>query len=128
MTDIVQSTTPDLRAAARVFYDGGCPVCRREIGWYKGMRGGDEVEWVDIHASPDVPNGLPAGTTRDALMKRFTIVRRDGQMVSGGPGFISLWRAVRPLRWLGIATDHRVGAFLGERAYRLFLRLRALWR
>ncbi|MEM0988081.1 MAG: DUF393 domain-containing protein [Pseudomonadota bacterium] len=118
----------DARAAARVFFDGGCPVCRREIGWYQKMRGGDAIEWVDVDASETVPAGLPSDITRDDLLKRFTIVRRDGAVVSGGPGFIALWRGLGPTRFLGRLTDHRIGAFLGERAYRFFLRVRKLWR
>lgn len=118
----------DPRAAARVFYDGGCPVCRREIGWYRNMRGGDAVEWLDIDATQSLPDGLPSGTTRDDLMRRFTITRRDGATVSGGAGFIALWRALGPLRWLGRIADHPPGVWLGERFYRGFLRLRGLWR
>ncbi|MFK7943283.1 MAG: DUF393 domain-containing protein [Paracoccaceae bacterium] len=122
------ASTPDPRAAARVFYDGGCPVCRREIGWYTAMPGGEQIEWLDISIKPDVPEGLPSGTTTDDLMRRFTIARHDGAIVSGGPGFIALWRGLGPLRWLGRLTDHAPGRWAGEVAYRCFLRLRRLWR
>ncbi len=128
MSDAVQTLPIDGRAAGRVFYDGGCPVCRREIGWYQAMRGADDIDWVNIDPEVPLPTDLPDGMSRDVLLKRFTIVRRDGAVVSGGPGFIALWRALRPLRWLGIATDHTIGAFVGERLYRLFLRVRTLWR
>ncbi len=129
--DVLLSEAPsgvDRRAAARVFFDGGCPVCRREIGWYQRLRGGDRVEWVDVSNRLDAPEGLPEGTTVLDLMQRFTIVRQDGTMVSGGAGFIALWRALGPLRWLGRLADHPPGVWLGERLYRGFLRLRALWR
>lgn len=118
----------DPRAAAKVYYDGGCPVCRREIGWYQTMRGGERIKWLDIAARDSVPEGLPEGTTLDDLMRRFTITRVDGTTVSGGAGFIALWRALGPTRWLGRVTDHAVGIWLGERFYRGFLRLRKLWR
>lgn len=118
----------DPRAAGQVFYDGGCPVCRREIGWYQNIRGGAGIAWIDVSDREDVPDGLPPGTTLDQLMRRFTIMRQDGDVVSGGAGFIALWRALGPLRWLGRLADHGPGIWLGERFYRGFLRLRKLWR
>lgn len=126
MPDTSYMTDP--RAAATVFYDGGCPVCRREVGWYRKMRGGDDVHWLDVSVAASVPEGLPAGTTVDDLMRRFTIKRRDGAVVSGGPGFIALWRALGPLRGLGRLADHKLGRTLGEIAYRGFLKIRTLWR
>ncbi|MEM1298523.1 MAG: DUF393 domain-containing protein [Pseudomonadota bacterium] len=125
---IKTDTTADPRAATQVFYDGGCPVCSREIGWYRNMRGGDDVLWLDISEAVTVPEGLPPGMTIDDLMRRFTIKRRDGEVVSGGPGFIALWRALGPLRVLGRLTDHKLGRTLGEIAYRGFLKIRTLWR
>ena len=118
----------DPRAAVRVYFDGGCPVCRREIGWYKKMRGGGNIQWIDIAASETVPEDLPAGTTIADLMRRFTIRRYDGVVVSGGAGFIALWRSLGPLRWLGVLADHQAGRLIGEILYRGFLRLRRLWR
>ncbi len=123
----MSGTVSDPRAAARVFFDGGCPVCSREIGWYEHMRGGEVVEWIDI-SDGGVPAGLPPSTRNEDLMRRFTIARHDGQVVSGGPGFIALWRALGPLRWLGLLADNAVGRTAGEIAYRAFLRIRTLWR
>ena len=92
------------------------------------MRGGDGLDWVDIAGLHERPKGLPEHLSLVDLMRRFTICRQDGLYVSGGAGFVSLWRALGPLRWLGVLTDHKVGRGLGELAYRLFLRLRILWR
>ena len=92
------------------------------------MRGGAQIDWLDISPSDAVPVGSPPGLTRDDLLRRFTITRADGQTVSGGAGFIALWRALGPTRWLGRLFDNPVGVWLGEIAYRGFLRLRLLWR
>ena len=36
-----------------VFYDGGCAVCSREIGFYQRLRGADQFYWVDVaHCEP----------------------------------------------------------------------------
>lgn len=112
-----------MRAAATVFYDGACPVCRREIGWYRGMRGAEAVRWSDIAAE-----AAPPGFDRAALLKRFTVIRGDGEVVTGAEGFAALWRALGPTRWLGVLSDRQPFLWIGERLYRLFLRLRTSWR
>lgn len=120
-----QPTSADPRAAATVFYDGGCPVCRREIGWYRGMRGGDKIAWRDI-SDPAAP--IPPGHDRAAMLGRFTVLRRDGSPATGAAGFSALWRALGPTRPLGRLTDRHPFRAAGEMLYRLFLRLRPLWR
>jgi len=116
-------TTPDPRAADTVYFDGGCPVCTREIGWYRTMRGGERIAWIDIANGP-----TPQGVDRETLLKRFTIRRQDGAVVSGGPAFIALWRGLGPLRLLGRAMDFALFRTAAEVAYRGFLKLRSLWR
>lgn len=92
------------------------------------MRGGDAIEWIDISGDLDGISGLPEGVDKDALLSRFTIRRRDGAVVSGGAGFIAVWRALALTRVLGLITDHGAGRWIAERAYRVFLRIRTLWR
>ncbi|MEM1346430.1 MAG: DUF393 domain-containing protein [Pseudomonadota bacterium] len=127
MTDLAHSpqaaTLSDPRAAERVFYDGACPVCSKEIGWYRKMRGAEAVEWVDIANGP-----TPEGFEREALLKRFTIVRRNGEAVTGAEAFAALWRALGPTRLLGRFSDRQPFLWIGERLYRLFLKLRMAWR
>lgn len=31
-----------------VYYDGGCPVCSREINFYRHRPGGESLAWVDV--------------------------------------------------------------------------------
>ena len=126
MTDLAQNDAAmpaQPRAAATVFYDGACPVCAREIGWYRGMRGAETVDWRDI--AREEP---PAGFDRAALLGRFTVIRRDGSVVDGAPAFAALWRALGPTRLLGRLADRQPFLWIGEGLYRLFLRLRTAWR
>ncbi len=120
-----QTTTADPNAAEAVWYDGACPVCTREIGWYRRMRGAEDVRWIDV-SRPDAP--LPEGETREALLGRFTVARRSGALASGAAGFSALWRALGPTRTLGRLTDREPFRTVGEGLYRLFLRLRRIWR
>ncbi|MEM7236929.1 MAG: DUF393 domain-containing protein [Pseudomonadota bacterium] len=111
------------REATRVYYDGGCPVCRREIGWYMRWRGAERIDWVDLAADKDLSDA-----DRCALMQRFTVEREDGQRADGAAGFVALWRALPATRRLGRLLDNIVAVWVLERAYRGFLAGRRLWR
>ncbi|MGF1445385.1 MAG: thiol-disulfide oxidoreductase DCC family protein [Pikeienuella sp.] len=108
-----------------MFYDGACPVCRREIGWYRKMRGAEAISWQDV-ADPATP--IPSGVDRAQLLRRFTVIRVNGEAAQGAAGFSALWRALRPTRLLGRLTDREPFRSIGEVLYRAFLRIRSLWR
>lgn len=117
----------DPRSAEEIFYDGGCPVCRREIMWYGTRRGGTGLTWTDVTDPSNTPR-FPHGTTRDALLKRFTVVRCDGAVVQGAAAFVAIWRRIDSLSAAGRLLDNVVCVWIGERLYRGFLSVRSLWR
>ena len=119
------NVTSDPRAAVRVFYDGACPLCRREIGWYMGRSGADGIEWLDI--SNATPERMPKGLTREDLMLRFTVERRDGVTARGAAGFVAVWRALPGTARLARLADNRIVVGIGEALYRAMLRIRPLW-
>ncbi|MEM7499390.1 MAG: DUF393 domain-containing protein [Pseudomonadota bacterium] len=121
-----QAETSDPRAAETVFYDGGCPICAREVAGYRRMAGAETVEWVDVATAPEA--ALPEGATRQALLSRFTVRRADGATVDGAAGFFSLWRRLGPTARIARLLDRRPFTDIAEGAYRLFLLLRPLWR
>lgn len=51
-----RSAGPDLE----LFWDGGCPLCRREIRYYKTLDREGRVRWTDVDASPEAlaPHGI----------------------------------------------------------------------
>jgi predicted DCC family thiol-disulfide oxidoreductase YuxK len=111
-----------------VLYDGACPLCRREIGIYRGLqplRGDAPVCFADVSdgASP-LPAALPAGTTREQLLARFHVRDRDGELLSGAQAFLALWAALPGWRWLALVGRAPGAAWVMERTYRLFLRWR----
>jgi predicted DCC family thiol-disulfide oxidoreductase YuxK len=109
-----------------VYFDGGCPVCAREIAVYRRQPGAEAVAWVDASSCPEAALGLDL--SREAALGRFHVRRPDGTLVAGMRGFAALWRALPRLAWLGrLASVWPVPPLL-EFGYRLFLRVRRLWR
>lgn len=107
-----------------VLYDGACPLCRREIGIYRGLqplRPDSPVCFADVN---DTTLKLPPGTTREQLLARFHVRGHDGQLLSGAQAFLALWAALPGWRWLALAGRLPGVAWMMERIYRLFLRWR----
>lgn len=102
----------------RVFYDGQCPLCRREIAAMRRLDRRGAIGFVDI-ADPQASCPID----RSAALARFH-VEEDGQMLSGAAAFAAMWRAIPLLRPLGLAARNRVVLGLLERLYLRFLRVR----
>jgi predicted DCC family thiol-disulfide oxidoreductase YuxK len=104
-----------------VWYDGASPLCRREIGVYRGLQPNTPVCFADVS---DPASALPDGSTREQLLARFHVQRSDGQWLSGASAFLALWAVLPGWRWLAWVGRLPGAAWAMERLYRLFLRRR----
>jgi len=117
-------TTPESDTPApplTVLYDGACPLCRREIGIYRGLQPDMPVCFADVS---DASQALPPGTTREQLLARFHVRDADGRLLSGAQAFLALWATLPGWRWLARVGRLPGAAWAMERAYRLFLHAR----
>jgi predicted DCC family thiol-disulfide oxidoreductase YuxK len=112
-------------AAPEIYYDGGCPVCSREIAFYQARPGSESFRWVDVTRQDAL---LGAGLTRQEALARMHVRRKDGTLLSGAAAFAEIWRHMPGLRWLGHLLRVPPLGLVAEGAYRVFLVLRRLWR
>lgn len=63
---------------ATLFYDGGCPLCAKEIDHYRRLDSERRVSWLDIHATP--AHLEPHGVAPADALARIHAVDRDGKM------------------------------------------------
>jgi predicted DCC family thiol-disulfide oxidoreductase YuxK len=113
---LLGSPTPDLT----VYFDGSCPLCRREISLYQGLPSKQLLQWVDV----STPMALPSGLTCELAMRRFHVRDAQGRLYSGAEAFSVLWRCFAGWRVLGWMTAVPPLSWLAEAAYRLFLPVR----
>ncbi len=85
-----------------VLFDGGCPLCRREIAHYRKLRAAQGVRWVDITAAEELESRFGIGP--EAAMARFHVRDTQGQWQTGAAAFVELWLHLGPYRWLGRAV------------------------
>lgn len=107
------------RPELRVWFDGDCPLCRREIALIRGLDRRGAIEFVNVARGEAI-----CPIDRSELLRRFHAQERDGPIVSGAAAFAAMWRAVPLLRPLGLIARWPPALWLLEAAYRGFLRVR----
>lgn len=115
-------TDPKQPARPVMYYDGGCPLCSREVAHYRRLDRSAAIEWIDISRDPAAVEN--AGIPIDAAMAVLHARDRDGRLQRGAYAFAALWRELPYYRWLA-----RLVALPGvlpvlDRAYRRFARWR----
>jgi 3-demethoxyubiquinol 3-hydroxylase len=108
-----------------VLYDGGCPLCRREIAHVKGLaerQGDTALCFLDI--SGDTTAVSMPEAERAALLARFHVQRADGTRVDGAAAFVAMWARLPGWRWLARLARLPGAMTVLEGAYRGFLRVR----
>ena len=105
-----------------VYYDGSCPLCRREIAHYRARQGAGDIDWQDVGASCE--RMVAPDLARDDAMARFHVRTADGRLESGAAAFATLWAHLPAYRWLGLIAALPVARPLLEIAYRGSLRIR----
>lgn len=105
-----------------VFYDGACPLCAREIGFYRKRTNAEAVDWVDV--SQSAGDTVAPGLSKADAMARFHVIGADGTLVSGGDAFRELWRVLPAFRIWSRLFRARPLAWLLNKAYDIFLTIR----
>ena len=102
-----------------VYFDGACPLCRREIAVMRRLDRRGAISFVDVAASE--ASACPIAPAE--LLARFH-ASEDGRLLSGAAAFAAMWRAIPVLRPLGLAARNLWVLRSLERIYVAFLRVR----
>ena len=105
-----------------MFYDGGCPICRREVAHYRRLDRAGRIRWVDITREPEALASIGIGYA--AAMERLHAIDEQGQVVSGVSAFVTVWRQLPGYRHLARAVQRLGLAPLLDWGYARF----AAWR
>ena len=114
----------DAKWELRLFFDGACPLCRREIEVIQRFPRSSRVEFTDI-AAPSFrarDHGLSFGD----LMSEIHAQLPDGRFVTGVEAFRRLYSTIG-FSWVVWITRVPPISSLLEMAYRLFARNRLRW-
>ena len=90
-----QHTGPDLPV---VFFDGGCPLCRREIAHYRRIGTGQRLCWVDAVSEPEALK--THGLSLEEAMAELHVLDGNGCWQRGIDAFLVIWQQLPAYRWL----------------------------
>ncbi|MGV8928889.1 MAG: thiol-disulfide oxidoreductase DCC family protein [Brevundimonas sp.] len=105
-------------SALEVWFDGDCPLCRREIALMRRLDRRGAIDFTDVATGQGA-----CPIDRSELLARFH-ARENGVMLSGAAAFAAMWRAIPVLRPFGLAARNPSVLGLLEQLYRAFLRIR----
>ena len=111
-----------VRAMAKVlvWFDGSCPLCRREIALMRRLDKAAAIQFVDVAAENAV-----CPINRAELLARFH-AEENGVLFSGAAAFAAMWRAIPILRPLGLLAKNVTVLNGLEWLYLRFLHLRPM--
>ena len=81
-----------------VLFDGGCPLCSREIAHYRKLTSLIPIQWLDIISDDAMLRRLRV--KREDAMAEFHVLDEMGRLHKGADGFVVLWQALPYYRWL----------------------------
>jgi predicted DCC family thiol-disulfide oxidoreductase YuxK len=107
------------RPRLTVWFDGGCPLCRREIALIRRLDSRGAIDFVDV--ASDQGN---CPIDRAELLARFHAREEGGPLLSGAAAFAAMWRSIPLLRPFGLLARSGPALWILERLYVQFLRIR----
>jgi predicted DCC family thiol-disulfide oxidoreductase YuxK len=114
-------SVPDTMLPSTIYFDGSCPLCRAEIGYYRRSDQAGAICFVDVSKAGAI---TPHGITQQSAMARFHVRSADGRILSGAAAFVEVWTRLPRWRWAARAAALPGVLPLMELGYRAFLPVR----
>jgi predicted DCC family thiol-disulfide oxidoreductase YuxK len=111
---------PEL-SKSTVYFDGSCPLCQAEIGYYRRKDQAGALCFVDVS---EVGAVTPERGTRQQAMERFHVRAVDGRIRTGAAAFVEVWTRLPRWRWAAHAASLPGAIGVLEFGYRMFLPVR----
>lgn len=99
MTVPAVDNTPNSDPRPVVFYDGACPLCRREIAHYRRIDREARLRWIDAAAKAEVL--ARHDLSLQAAMTELHVLDAAGHWQRGVDAFLVIWQHLPGYRWLG---------------------------
>lgn len=106
----------------RVYYDGLCQLCSREIDHYRKCGGSERIDFVDI-TRPEF-SAEAEGLDATAVNRHLHARRSDGSLAVGVAAFLEIWETLPKYRRLASVAKVTPVRKLLEFGYRWFALVR----
>ena len=106
----------------KVFYDGKCGLCSKEINYYKRIAPKNIFEWHDIASNPEKLKELQV-SQYDALMYLHAIDQKSNLKI-GVDAFILIWSHLKHWKILSVLVRAPFIYSISKIIYKLFANYR----
>ena len=106
----------------KVFYDGKCGLCSKEINYYKKIAPKNIFEWHDIASNPNVLKDIRV-SQYDALMYLHAMDQKSNLKI-GVDAFILIWDKLKYWKILSILVRIPIIYSIAKSMYKLFANYR----
>ena len=106
----------------KVFYDGKCGLCSKEISYYKRIAPKNIFEWHDIASNPNILKDIRV-SQYDALMYLHAMDQKSNLKI-GVDAFILIWDKLKYWKILSILVRTPIIYSVAKIIYKLFANYR----
>ena len=106
----------------KVFYDGKCGLCSKEINYYKRIAPKNIFEWHDIASNPNILKDIRI-SQYDALMYLHAMDQKSNLKI-GVDAFILIWDKLKYWKILSILVRTPIIYSVAKIIYKLFANYR----
>lgn len=102
----------------KVYYDGLCKICSREINHYRRQQGAEKIQFIDICGidfDPNAENVDPVEVHKVLHVRRF-----DGTLAIRVDAFIEIWKVLPRYQILARMAGQSVLRFILSLGYQGF--------
>ncbi|MCJ8276391.1 MAG: DUF393 domain-containing protein [Bdellovibrionales bacterium] len=108
----------------KVYYDGACHLCSREIDHYRKQKHSDRLHLIDISLSDF--DAKAEGLDPKEVQKYFHIKTTNGEVVTGVAAFSQIWQTLEIFKPLEVLYRLPVSHQLMNLGYIVFAKVRPL--
>ena len=81
----------------KVFFDGKCDVCSKEIVHYKSLDKGNKFDWINVAINGGALNHR--GVTQAQALLYLHVINETDELMVGVDAFLTIWQEL-PRWWL----------------------------
>lgn len=107
----------------KVFFDGNCKVCSKEVSFYDKYDKKNKFYWIDLNSKNNDLKEL--GIKKSELLKSLHIQLHDGKIIKGVNAFRVIWREYPFLKLLSYCLDFKIIRILARPIYRLLVKIKS---
>ena len=90
---------------SKIFYDGRCKICKREIDLYKRLSDCDNIKWYDVHTNQGALAKVKK--SKEECLKLLHVFDDNNNLYIGVDAFIIIWKKTKYFKFIAFLIDFK---------------------